>query len=380
MKKTGAVAKKVLVGVSGGPSSAVTAALLKSQGYQVQCVFLQLVDPKTGENGEFGARCCLESSEAQAREICRKLDVPLHVVPVSSRFDAFVVDGFVHDVLQARQPNPCLPCNVEIRFKRLLDEADRLGCEKVATGHHAQIFRDAATPGGEGRARLLRAANARQDQSYFLFGLTQEQLARLLFPLGGFQEAMIGKLAREFELPDQSKGDPQAICLSSAQACAGFFEKRTPPSLRPGGVIRTVDGTVLGDHKGLYQYRIGSRVKLAPHVKEQDKYQVIGFDVVGHALIIGQAFERVHQDALASRAVWVRKLDGLHGLTTTARLSPGQGEALPCRVTHFENAVIRVEFEKPTPELVVGQAIVFYDGEEVLGGAYVDKVGSFGKV
>jgi tRNA-specific 2-thiouridylase len=375
-----AVSKKIVVGLSGGSNSAVTAALLKSQGYLVHGVFLQVVDSKAPSNRDFGARCCMTKNEASAREVCRKLEIPFHAVSVGSQFEARVVDGFVHDVLQARLPNPCIPCNQDIRLGALLSKADELGCEKVATGHHAQIMRDAAGPGGgEGIARLIRAVNTSKDQSYFLFGLSQAELSRLMFPLGGFQGAMVAKLAREFELPDETPGNPQAICLAEGRGYVPFFEKRVAPGLRLPGVIRMVDGSVLGEHAGLHSYRIGDKVKLAPHVKDQDKYQVIAFDVTGHALVIGFESDRYQADLRASRARWIRPIDGLRGLSATARFYPDQEEALPCYVTHFENSVIRVSLEQPSLNLVVGQAVVFYDGDEVLGGAFVDRIGSFGK-
>jgi tRNA-specific 2-thiouridylase len=372
-------AKKIVVGLSGGSNSAVTAALLKSQGYLVHGVYLQTVDPKTGHNKEFASRCCLTKSEESAREVSRKLDIPFHAVNVAERFDDRVVDGFVHDLLQTRLPNPCIPCNVDIRMGSLMAKADELGCDKVATGHHAQVVRDAASPqGGEGVARLTRAVNVQKDQSYFLFGLSQSQLARLIFPLGGFHDTMVERLAREFDLPDSSPGSPQAICLSQDQKYVPFLEARVAPALRLPGSIRMVDGSVLGEHTGLFPYRIGQKVKLAPHVKEQDKYQVTGFDVTGHALIIGYEPDRTHSELRASRATWIRRVDGLHGLRTTARFYPSQKDALPCRVTHFENATVRIELEKPCRDLAVGQAVVFYDGDEVLGGAFVDRLGDLG--
>lgn len=368
--------KKIVVGISGGANSAVTAALLKSQGYHVLGVHLQLVDPKTGENKGFASRCCLTKSQADAQEVCRKLDIPLHVVPVASRFNAAVVDGFIHDLLQARQPNPCIPCNVGIRFGSLLEKATELGCEQVATGHHAQIVRDASVGGEATLARLQRAINAQKDQSFFLFGLRQEQLQRLVFPLGGFQDAMIERLAREFDLPASSPDNPQEICFSTGNAHIAFFEARVPQSLRMPGVIKMVDGSVMGEHAGLHAYRIGQKVKLAPHIKEQEKYQVIGFDTPSHAVVIGFENDRFHAELRASRATWVRRMDGLHGMTTTARFAPTQKNALPCRVTHFENGTLRIELEQPAKEMCVGQAVVFYDGDDVLGGAYVDQVGA----
>jgi tRNA-specific 2-thiouridylase len=370
--------KKILVGISGGANSAVTAALLKSQGYPLQAVYLQLRDSKaTGPGPQFGARCCLTKTEAQAREICRKLDLPLKVVHVEERFEDKVVDPFVHDMLRSRLPNACIPCNLEIRFEALFKAADDLGCELVATGHHAQVFQDAVAPGsGPSSARLLRAVNAQKDQSYFLFGLTQKQLSRLLVPLGGFQDAMIARLAHEFGLPESTPGNPQQPCFIQGREHHAFFESRVPKSLRPGGVIRIADGTLMGEHAGLYSYQPGDRAKLAKHIKDPENYQVVAFDVPAHALIVGSEKERYHAELRANRTRWVRLVDGLHELKTSARFSPSQREAVPCRVVEFENSVLRVEFDEPQKGLIAGQAIVFYDGDEVLGGAIIDAIGS----
>lgn len=375
--------QKILVGISGGANSAVTAALLKSQGYQVLGVHLQVFDAKSSEASRFASRCCLTKSVTAAQEVCRKLDIPFHLVHAESRFEDKVVDVFVHDLLQARLPSACIPCNLEIRFEELFRKADELGCEQVATGHHVQLIRDAAGTGGDSGARLRRAVNAQKDQTYFLFGLSQKQLSRLIFPLGGFQETMVGRLAREFELPDSSAGNPQELCLMAGDAqlsaAEAFVESRSPISLRPHGSIKTLDGGVLGEHRGLHAYRIGQRVKLAPHVKEADKFQVIGFDVPGHALVIGSEKELFHASLRARGATWIRQVDGLHGLKTTARFTPSQKDAVPCSVTHFENGALRVELDEPFKGMAVGQAIVFYDGDEVLGGAYIDSIGSLPK-
>jgi tRNA-specific 2-thiouridylase len=372
--------RRIVVGISGGINSAVAAGLLKSQGYDVRGVHLQVFAPEQAPEQRFGARCCQTKSVAAAREACRKLDVPLHVLNVQDAFEEAVVDGYVHDLLQARLPDPCIACHVRIRLGSLLRYADGLGCEQVATGHHAQVVSDAAGTGGDTRARLQCAANRAKDQSYFLFGLGQRDLARLVFPLGGFQDLMVERLAREFGLPEAAPANPQKICLSEGDAHLAFFEARVPIALRPGGNIRMTDGSVLGEHRGLHAYRVGqNKVKLAPHIKEQEKYVVTAFDPVGRAMIVGSEKDLYHVDARASRATWIRPVDQLHGMRATARLSPSQAEAWPCRVTYFENDQLRIEFDQPCKGLVVGNAIVFYDGDEVLGGAYIESVGTLPK-
>jgi tRNA-specific 2-thiouridylase len=170
--------------------------------------------------------------------------------------------------------------------------------------------------------------------------------------------------------------NPAEICLIGDSTALAYFEAHVPPSLRLPGNIRMTDGAVLGEHRGLHNYQVGHQVKLAAHVKEADQYQVIGFDVPGHAVIIGYEKDHLHSDARATRARWVRPVDGLHGMKMSARFYPAQAEAEPCRITLFENDTLRVQFDHAQKGLVLGRAIVFYDGDEILGGAYIEAVGA----
>jgi tRNA-specific 2-thiouridylase len=364
----------VLVAISGGLHSAVTAAILKAQGMRPQGVHFRLCGQQAPQSPVFDARCCQASSAEQAREVCAKLDIPLQVVHLEDRFQDKVVDYFIHEVIQARLPNACVPCNQEIRFEALFAKAREMKIERVATGHRAQVIQDAPLGGKAGLARLLKATVEGRDQSYYLFGLNQEQLRRLMLPLGGFQDSMISRLAGEFDLPPASAGDPQEPCFSKPSQYRSFVEARVAPSLRPPGPIKSVLGTVVGDHEGLFAYQLGQEPKLAPAVK--DKLQVVGFDIVNQALLVGTAKETLHSEVRASRVTWQRPVDGLRILKCTAKYSSWQRGEVKCRVTPFENGTVHIAFEEAQAKLMAGQAVVFYEGEEVLGGAWIDFVGA----
>jgi tRNA-specific 2-thiouridylase len=366
--------RKILVAMSGGVDSSVTAAILKTQGHEVVGVHMQLWDHGDANVERFGGRCCSLVDSNDARRVCDKIGVPYYVINGQDVFQEKVVDYFVHEYLQNRTPNPCVQCNNQIKFSYLFQKADELGCDWVATGHYAQVNQDVDT----GRAKLEKAVDPQKDQTYFLFGLTQRALSRTMMPLGSLPKMMVRKLAEEYGLLVANKPDSQEICFIGEEGYKGFIEKRVAPNLRPKGVIQTMDGRVVGEHEGLHRYTIGQRKGLKIQGKDTQDLFVVGFEAKNHVLIVGPEEKLLEQSLVATDTNWIAPLHsqfGLRGIECSAKIRSMAGEA-PCRVTLFENNTVHVEFAEKQRAITPGQAIVFYQGREVLGGGFIDHAGN----
>ncbi len=348
--------RRIIVAMSGGVDSSVAAALLAERGDEVLGVGLRFPDAP-GASGH-GA-CCGMSGLEDARTVANHLGIPFYVLDYREAFDEAVIRPFCRAYAQGLTPNPCIPCNTELKFGRLLALARALGVERVATGHYARLERVE----GEAAPRLLRGLDQAHDQSYFLYALTREQLAHALFPVGEMSKDEVRALASRYELPVAAKPSSQDICFVGPEGYRALVAAHEPAAAQPGPIL-DAQGRVLGTHRGLAAYTVGQRRGLG--LAASEPLYVTGLDAARNVVVVGP------KRTTLTRAVWLRQVHWLGERLPTEPLRLGvqtryRSEAVPASV---EMGVERVEvrFDAPRGRVAPGQAIVFYEGERVLGG------------
>lgn len=336
--------KRVIVAMSGGVDSSVSAALLKEAGFDVAGVFMKFWHPKnsSGQN-----RCCSVESEKKARMVCQKLGIPFYVINMEREFKEKVVDYFISEYKAGRTPNPCVVCNYEIKFGLLLDKALKMGGDFIATGHYARI------EGG----RLMKGADKDKDQSYFLWRLNRKQLKRVLFPVGGYKKKEVRELARKFGLITAEASESQEVCFISGQT-DDFLRKYIKN--KPGKIL--FKGKAIGEHQGLWFYTIGQRkgIRLSG-----GPFYVVSKDMKNNALVVSKdKKDLMKKEMRVSSVNWISKVK-----------FPLKAE-VKIRYRHKSaNATVNkrtVLFDKPQKAITSGQSAVFYDKEELLGGGIID--------
>jgi tRNA-specific 2-thiouridylase len=411
---------KVLILMSGGVDSSTAAAILSKSGHDVIGLTMKVwdeadapnsdpnsdlnsepelarnFDPDPDEQGEPSNPCCSLADVEDARRICARLKIPHYVSNAKAAFMKSVVDPFCEEYLEGRTPNPCILCNTEIKFRLMLDKASALGADLVATGHYARIERDDES----GRLLLLKGLDASKDQSYFLYDLTQDQLGRMMFPLGALTKEQVRAKARELGLSVAQKPESQEICFVPDGDYRGLLDRLKPGRIEPGPII-DVEGNELGRHKGIAHYTIGQRRGLG--ISHPRPLYVIGFDLERHAVIVGEADALSSSELVAERLRWIsiEKLEGPMRIKARIR---HRHEASPATITPIEDSGkdsekdsrqssrkdlgdasradspedfsgsdrVRVEFDEPQRAITPGQAVVFYDGDVVVGGGVIE--------
>lgn len=358
--------RKVLVGMSGRMDSAVTAALLKTAGYQVAGLYIQLKLP-SGFANRFQTECLQDQDHYSAKQICDQLDIPLYVVEKGEEFAAEVIDPMMHQRLQFYRADPCRLCHQRIRIQTLIQEADSRNYPQIATGHYAQISQESSVS-------LKKASDLAYDQSHLLFGVSEQILSRMLTPLGGISRAMVRKLAREFGFPEKADKNLKSQCLMNGPSDWDFIESQVASSVRPPGIICTPQGHLLGNHAGLFRYRLGDLVD-DPQVIEHypQERTVVAVDLKMNALVLGPDSDLFQKTYIGIQAKWSKPIKGIQGIRCTARLG-SLPDVISCQIIPFEAETIQIELEKPLRAIHSGENIVFYDGDEVLGSAEIRKL------
>lgn len=356
--------KKVLLGMSGGVDSSVAALLLLEQGYDVIGVTMKL-RPDNLPQGPTGSCGSLDDTQ-DARQVADWLGIPHLVWDFSDRFCQKVVDYFVAEYLCGRTPNPCVACNRYLKFDAMLERALEEGCDYIATGHYARIEKSP-----DGRWLLKRAPN-QKDQSYVLYHLTQFQLAHTLFPLGGLDKSQARALAQQRGLPVAFKPDSQEICFIPNKDYAGFITRYTKNASQPGNFVDQA-GRVLGQHRGIIHYTIGQRKGLGCSFGKP--MYVVRICPQNNTVVLGEEGSQYASSLTAQRLNWIPFSTLEQPLQVTAKVRY-QATAAAATIYPLSNDQVQVEFEQPQRSVTPGQAVVFYNGDTVIGGGTIVSPGA----
>jgi tRNA-specific 2-thiouridylase len=365
---------KIAVAMSGGVDSSAAAAMLKGAGHELVGFTMQLWNQRRGlsvdENGEpLPSRCCSLDDVYDARRVAEDLGFPFYVLNLERDFERDVVAPFVQSYLEGETPIPCVACNSRLKFASLDRMALGVGCEKVATGHYARVVYDE----GAQRHRLLRGRDARKDQTYFLWELTQEQLARSLFPLGEMSKDEVREVARRHGLYVAEKRESQEICFVPDGDYAGFIDRyleaegRADETPARGEIVDT-QGRTLGEHEGVHRYTVGQRRGLGG--SRPLPLYVVRVEPEENRVVVGGGEELLSFEFTAAGVNWVAFDEPLEPVRADVRIRYRHQES-PATITPLEGGRVRVRFDEPQRAVTPGQATVFYRGEEVVGGGWI---------
>jgi tRNA-specific 2-thiouridylase len=352
---------RIVVAMSGGVDSSVAAGLLAAAGHDVVGLSMQLYDQQEGRDA-FGSCCSLDDLH-DARRVAARIGIPHYIVNFEREFDDLVVRNFVDEYAAGRTPIPCVHCNADLKFATLAERAAGFGASGVATGHYARVAVDEET----GRFRLLRSADRDKDQTYFLFSLTQDQLAHALFPVGALTKADVRAEARRLGLSVADKPDSHEICFVPDGDAGGFVERHLPAPASDGEIVDS-GGRVLGRHRGLHRYTVGQRRGLG--LATGAPLYVLRLDRAETRVVVGPREELGRRDLAASGVNWIAGPPPDGPRRVTARIRHRHADA-PATVTADASGHASLTFDDPQLAISPGQAVVFYDGEEVLGGGWI---------
>ena len=356
---------RVVVGMSGGVDSSVTALLLKEQGYDVVGVFMKNWD----DTDDMGV-CTATEDYKDVAKVANQIGVPYYSVNFEKEYWDRVFEYFLAEYRLGRTPNPDVMCNKEIKFKAFLDYAMQLGADYVATGHYAQVTRDE-----DGTVHMLRGVDNNKDQTYFLSQLSQEQLAKTMFPLGHMEKSEVREIAEKANLATAKKKDSTGVCFIGEKNFKEFLGKYLPA--QPGKMV-TLDGQVKGDHAGLMYYTIGQRQGLGiggGQGESSEPWFVVGKELATNTLLVGQGFHHEHLYATSLEASDIHFTNNEKKeteFTCTAKFRYRQQDTEVKVILNDDQTKATVIFSEPVRAITPGQAVVFYQGDECLGGGLID--------
>ncbi len=352
--------------MSGGVDSSVAAAILVQEGYNVIGVTMQIWPATSGPEDAFSRTCCSLSAVEDARRVAARIDIPHYVLNFKDIFEETVIEDFIDEYRRGRTPNPCVRCNRFVKFEALLQKSRALGAEYIATGHYSRIVFDEH----RGRWLLKRGMDHSKDQSYALYSMTQEQLAHTLMPLGGMAKDETRRLAAELGLAVATKPDSQEICFVEGRDYPGFLRKTVPEVAIPGPILDT-SGKILGEHNGIAFYTIGQRRRLG--IAAGEPLYVVAIDPERNAIIVGRDSDLYADELTATDLNFIpfERPAGTIAVTAKIRYNMRDSQAL-LSLSGEDEALVR--FDSPQRAITPGQAVVCYDGEDVVGGGTIDAV------
>jgi tRNA-specific 2-thiouridylase len=367
---------RIAVAMSGGVDSSTAALILKDAGWDLVGFSMQLWDQSRNISGESGLQsggCCSPDDFYDAREVAARLNIPYYVVDFQKEFESTIIRAFIEDYRNGCTPSPCVLCNSHMKFDRLVRMARDVEATHIATGHYARVVYD----GKSGRYLLLRARDGRKDQAYFLFALSQEQLAKAVFPLGDLTKEQVRETARRHGLIVADKSESQEICFIPDGDYASFIERYGEGMDGKSGAARSfsqgpvVDagGRILGVHKGIHRFTIGQRRGLG--IAHTSPLYVLEINPDSNKIVVGERSRLGKNYCRVVRPNWISIPNLTEPLRVQAKIRSRHSEA-PATITPGEDGSVDVRFDDPQPAVSPGQACVFYQEEVVVGGGWID--------